>query len=398
MFSLKNKLDSSLRYYISNNCYKEYRVIIKCNKFQKDIIPKILSLKGTIIHNLTLCGVIAATVSNKALDRLIEYPEISFIALDSYAFLCGMSVHTANNIKFSQKYKFTGRGVGIGLVDSGVYPHTDLLNPTNKIKTFVDLINGYKYPYDDNGHGTFISGLMCGSGYSSKGMYRGIAEKSDLHCYKAFNASGKGFISDILASIESIISLSENENIRILCLPFELLDNNIFATELFDKIFQIAISKNIIPLVPTGSNLNKQGTIKGIATSPNCITVGGLDTTKSPTSYIYSSCGPVGKLQKPDLLAACVNITSLNSDINYVSQRNDIKIYPPKLEHKYTTYSGTSCAVAYISALCAMLIESKPELNFNDVCSLFKISCESLDLPRYQEGNGIININKLFMF
>ena len=70
----------------------------------------------------------------------------------------------------------TGKGIGIGIIDSGVYPHCDLLNPSNRIKKFVDIVNNLNYPYDDNGHGTFMSGLICGSGYGSKGMYKGVAK------------------------------------------------------------------------------------------------------------------------------------------------------------------------------------------------------------------------------
>ena len=103
-----------------------------------------------------------------------------------------MSISTANGGRISEKHKLSGRGVSIGLIDSGVFPHVDLLSPSNKITKFVDLINYLDYPYDDNGHGTFIAGILCGSGHASKHLYRGIAEKSDLICYKAFNSTGKG--------------------------------------------------------------------------------------------------------------------------------------------------------------------------------------------------------------
>lgn len=48
MFSSKNKLDYNLRYYISKNAYKHYRVLIKYKDFQSSISKKISSYKGTI--------------------------------------------------------------------------------------------------------------------------------------------------------------------------------------------------------------------------------------------------------------------------------------------------------------------------------------------------------------
>lgn len=396
MFSLKNKLDTNLRNYITNGCYRQYRVLIKCKKFQDNISSKISSMRGANIYSISSIGILAAEISPKAIERLIEYPEVEHICLDSYGFLCGMSVSTANNIRLPERYKLNGKGVGIGLVDSGVYPHPDLLIPSNRIKGFVDLVNNFKYSYDDNGHGTFISGILCGSGYSSKNLYKGIADKSDLYCYKAFNASGKGYVSDILYAIESLINLPPEANLKILCLPFELLDHNTFILSLFENLFAQAVNKNIIPVVPSGSNINKEHSIAGIATSKSCITVAGLDTTKSIKGYTFSSCGPFGKLQKPDLAAASVNVTSLNTDISYISDKNGVKIYPPKLTTAYTTFSGTSCAAAYVSGLCALLLENNPSLTFKDICSLIKVSCETSSLPRYVEGEGIININKLF--
>src|SRR3712207_6886302 len=85
------------------------------------------------------------------------------------------------------------------------------------------------YPYDDNGHGTFISGIICGNGYSSDKVYKGIAEKGKIYMIKAFNNVGRGFISDILSSIDIIISESENYNIKIICLPFEIVEYNKFV-------------------------------------------------------------------------------------------------------------------------------------------------------------------------
>ncbi|MGL5244909.1 MAG: S8 family serine peptidase, partial [Sarcina sp.] len=201
MFSIKNKLDKNLKICLDRSYYTSYRVLIKCKKFLNDIEKKIPSLKGNILRKINSLDIICASLPPKAIYRLIEYPEVKYITLDDYAILCGISVNSANSINISNNFKFTGNGINIGLVDSGVFPHNDLLTPSNKIKKFIDLINNLNYPYDDNGHGTAVSGILCGSGASCKSVYRGIANKSNICCYKAFNALGKGFVSDILFSI-----------------------------------------------------------------------------------------------------------------------------------------------------------------------------------------------------
>ena len=397
MFSYKNKLDCNLEHYISNNAYKNYRVLIQYKDFQSSVVKKINSYKGTVHHIIDSANLISAELNSRSIDRILEYPEIKKIYLDEYLFLCGMSVTTANKVHFSESYGLSGTGIGIGLIDSGIFPHPDLTSPINKIELFEDLINNYHYPYDDNGHGTSIAGILCSSGLSSNNMYKGVCSKSKLFCYKAFDKLGKGFASDILYSIESLSNISKEKNIKILCLPFELLTHSTFIISCFHSIFNYAISKGLIPIVPSGSNLNSSSSIMGIATLPNCITVAGLDTV-SPVikPYLYSSGGPYGKLSKPDLSAACVNVISLNCDSNYISEKNGIKLYPRKLDAPYKTFTGSSIATAYISGLCALLCEKNPSITFKDMSSLLKVICEPVeDISKTIQGEGTVNINKL---
>lgn len=396
MFSIKSKLEDSLKFAMQNNSYKHYRVIIQCKNVRESIESKIKSFKSELIRSIPSINCISAYLSASSIERLLENPDVAHIGFDTTAVLCGSSVLSANGITSRERYKQSGKGIGIGLVDSGTYPHNDLLSPNNKIKKFVDILNDMKYPYDDNGHGTFMAGIICGSGNSSKNMYRGIAENSHLYSIKAFNSIGRAYISDILYSLELIINDSKEYNIKVICLPCELLDYNKFSLSLFSKIFDAAIKNNIVVVVPSGNSGTKEGSIIGIATLANCITAAGLDTTSVIKPYLYSSAGPYGKLEKPDLAAACVDICSLNTNRGYISERNGTKVYPHPLDNPYTTYSGTSCAAAYVSGACALILEEKPELSFKDVSSLLKVSCKLLDFYRWSQGSGMLDITKLF--
>lgn len=397
MFLNINRLDQSLKASIASNSYKTYRVIIQCSAMTEHIEKKIKSYRGIVLYCLSYINCIAAIISPAAVKRLLEFPNVKHIFLDEYAFLCGNSVSSSNRVNFQTANKLTGKGVTIGLIDTGTYPHADLVYSKNKIIKFMDNINNLKYPYDDNGHGTFISGIIAGSGKLSNGMYKGIAVNSNIYSIKAFNSIGKGFISDILYSMECLLNDSSSYNIKIITLPFELVSHNINIVSLFNKYFQIAKNNNIVVVVPAGHNGNTQCSIQGIAALDNCITVGGLDTTSDKIcAYKYSSCGPLGKLNKPNLAAACVNICSLNTNINFVSERNGLKLYPPALSSNYTTYSGTSCAAAYISGICALLFERKPELTFNDILSILAVSCNLIDIPKWLQGSGIVDVNRLF--
>ncbi|MFL0195104.1 S8 family serine peptidase [Clostridium sp. WILCCON 0269] len=399
MFSIKNKLEPNLKLSINKGVYKNYRVIIKYNSLPEAVERKIKTYKGNvIIHSIPTINCICAALTPHSINRIIELPQVSYITNDYFALLCGeKGILGSNGITFQGRYKLTGKDVCIGIVDSGTYPHPDLLSPKNKIKKFMDLVSNCKYPYDDNGHGTFMSGIICGNGGQSKGLYRGIAENSSIYSIKAFNSLGKGYISDILFSLQLLLEESKNENIKVICLPFELEVLDYFILSLFEKIFEEAVKLNITIVVPTGHRGTLEGSMRGISTLNNCITVAGIDTTisKAPKPYKHSSCGPISKIEKPDLAAACVDICSINSNTSYISERNGIKLYPKTLEKPYTCYTGTSCAAAYISGVCSLMYENNPELIFKDLISLLKICCNFLDTPKWRQGSGMLNLDKL---
>ena len=67
------------------------------------------------------------------------------------------------------------------MIDSGITRwHDDLTNtsPTlypygnQRVTAFVDFVNGRTLPYDDNGHGTHVAGIIAGNGYDSNGAAR----------------------------------------------------------------------------------------------------------------------------------------------------------------------------------------------------------------------------------
>ena len=139
MFSFKNKLDPTLRHALLSSLYENYRVIIYCKSLESKTIDKIKSLKCEILRHIPSINCICAILTPSAIDRLLEYPQVSYITFDSYAHLCGNSILSSNGVSFQSNYSLTGKGIGVGIIDSGVYPHCDLLNPSNRIKKFVDL-------------------------------------------------------------------------------------------------------------------------------------------------------------------------------------------------------------------------------------------------------------------
>lgn len=90
---------------------------------------------------------------------------------------------------------YTGKGIGVAILDTGIYPHIDF---DSRICVFADFIAHKKVPYDDNGHGTCVAGILAGSGRASMGKYKGMAPGSRIAALKVLDRFGNGNKEDVL--------------------------------------------------------------------------------------------------------------------------------------------------------------------------------------------------------
>ena len=116
------------------------------------------------------------------------------------------------NVDFLQSKGYLGKNSVTAVLDTGIYPHQDI---EGKIIDFADFVNHRKHPYDDNGHGTHVAGIIAGSGKCSKGRYKGIAPESKIIALKCLDESGNGSIKDAVNAIEYVIANKNRYGIRI---------------------------------------------------------------------------------------------------------------------------------------------------------------------------------------
>jgi serine protease AprX len=91
---------------------------------------------------------------------------------------------------------FAGRGVTMAFVDSGFYPHPDLMRPSRRVVVYADasrdeaLHDDFLEARPASWHGTMTACAAAGNGYLSGGRYRGLASEARVVLIKCSDDAG----------------------------------------------------------------------------------------------------------------------------------------------------------------------------------------------------------------
>lgn len=242
----------------------------------------------------------------------------------------------------------TGKGVTVAVIDTGVAPHKDL---TGRIIGFHDIIHYRTEPYDDQGHGTHVSGLVAGNGAASKGFLKGSAPEANIVGVKVLDENGAGEYSTVIGGIQWAVQNKERFNIKVLNLS---LGSDIVWSYKEDPVVQAveaAAKAGIVPVIAAGNSGPRPSTVGTPGNAPSCISVAALDDRGTPWRFddriaLFSSRGPtaIDKEMKPDVAAPGVAVMSLKANSD-----------------SYVPMSGTSMASPVVAGATALLLQAHPQ-------------------------------------
>lgn len=381
-----NKICPSIRdqLYSSNN--NIIPVIITYNSEKKIKEGKINSLSLKLKNELPIVNGCSCDMSINSILELTGDPDVDFISYDSKVFAVMDIAREAIGADLVTNTGYTGKNVTVAIIDTGISPHVDLIYPTNRIVGFKDFVNNETKAYDDNGHGTHCAGILAGSGYASKGKYKGIAPEANILSIKVLDDNGNGNTSDILSTVQWILDKKEVYKTRIINFSLGAIAQNRERRDPLVKAANKAIDNGLIVVAAVGNSGPLRNTILAPATSRHVISVGALDDKRTPdlsddVIAEFSSRGPtLDRIKKPDLIAPGVNIMSL-SNTNHTG---------------YTNLSGTSMSAPMVSGAAALLLNENPDYNHYDIKRKLLNACSRIQASSFDQGAGVLDLNKVF--
>lgn len=277
----------------------------------------------------------------------------------------------------------TGKGIGIGVLDSGVILHPDF---EYRIRGFRDFVYGKDGPYDDLGHGTHVCGILAGSGRLSKGRYMGMAPKADLYVGKVLDRQGNGDIDILLEGLNWLLDNRERFGIRLINVSVgtksqredeKWREKEEKIAEIEEKIFKAGIL-----LVAAAGNFGpKPRSLSLLGEDEETISVGCHDGAyKLPGKRMcedYSGRGPSRYvMKKPDIVAPGTEIISCG-------------------KKSYVRKSGTSMSTPIITGALALAMEKYPQKSPEEIKRKLMLSARDLGEPFTKQGWGMIDMKKL---
>ena len=143
------------------------RVVVQYNSQPGLLDLNLLSTLGSILNALPLVNAIVADLPLSSILSLSNQANVRYISLDRTLTPTLSNAAPAVNAFAAWQSGYTGAGVGVAVVDSGISSHPDLnggLLGLSRVVWNQSFVPGKPAANDQFGHGTHIAGLIAGNG------------------------------------------------------------------------------------------------------------------------------------------------------------------------------------------------------------------------------------------
>ena len=377
-------------------------------------------LGGTRFRNLPIVMVnatrrqIAAISTRDSVRSIYSNKTLEFLTHDTRV-TTGQSSVMADSTLTTRNggLPVSGQGVTVAVLDTGIdATHPDLAYGSKVVQNarVLDLQGStplfFLYPtvieglVDTDllmGHGTFVAGVLAGTGAASGGYYGGMAPGAKLLGVSCGDAS----LFYVLSGMDYILSNRVSRNIRVVNCSFGV-------SGLFDANDPVNIASRIMHdagisvVFSAGNRGNQPNSLNPYSVADWVIGVGAA--TKSGSLASFSSRGqPAYGIFHPTLIAPGEAVVSTRATgINVVgtaglagldpSGLGDAQVIAPSNLLRYTLSSGTSFAAPHVAGTIALMLQANPQLTPDQIKFILQDSATPmLGYSRYEVGAGNLN-------
>jgi serine protease AprX len=306
---------------------------------------------------------------------------------------------------------YTGKGVDVALIDTGVAPVTGINDHiVNGPDLSFDYQAGQPAGVDAFGHGTHMAGIIAGrdpsatassagcttclnsSGYSDTTKFVGVAPDARVVNVKVGAFNGATDVSQVIAGIDWVVQHRNDHgmNIRVLNLSFGTDSSQPYTIDPLAYAAEVAWKHGIV-VVASAGNDPKAPSLSDPAYDPTILAVGASDANGSlnPTDGVVASfSSPGNDARRVDVVAPGTHVISLRSPGSYV----DTNFPTSEVGSRFTRGSGTSQAAAVTSGLVADLIQRFPTATPDQLKALVMWTGQQINVPTgLNDGAGIIS-------
>lgn len=334
---------------------------------------------GQVTKDLAIVNGFAATVPPAAIDQLAEHPDVRAISLDRAMHVQASSGPSSSNVKSVYRKSvradalntagFTGRGVTVALIDTGVTEVADLagrvLHVTDDMTgatAACQNMSGESTCDDSFGHGTFIAGIIAGNGALSGGAYKGVAPEANILSVKIAGRSGSADVSSVLAAIQWVVAMRDRYGVKVLNLSLGTDSTQSYRVDPLNYAVEKAWFAGITVVVSASNRGPDARTIAKPGDDPFVITVGAVDDrgtngTNDDSLPNFTSRGPTAAdgIAKPDVTAPGAHVVSLRAPGSAVDTQ-----FPNYVDTHYRKASGTSFSAGVVSGAAALIAQANP--------------------------------------
>lgn len=357
---------------------------------------------------------IAAISSQASIRSIYSNKTLEFLTHDTRV-VTGQDQVVADNVLTQRNggLPVSGQGVTVAVLDTGIDAlHPDLAFGAKVVQNtkVLDLMSlsllSFLYPVVVEGlvntdpvmgHGTFVAGVVAGTGAASGGYYGGMAPGAKILGVSCGEAS----LFYVLSGIDYILSNRVARNIRVVNCSFGV--SGIFdANDPVNIASKIMHDAGISVVFSAGNRGNQPNSLNPYSVADWVIGVG--SATKAGSLSSFSSRGQAGYgIFHPSLIAPGEAIVSTRAaGVNVVgtaglagldaSGINDLQAIPPAHILRYTLSSGTSFAAPHVAGTIALMLQANPQLTPDQIkLILQETATPMLGYSRYEVGAGHLN-------